>query len=383
MNGRERIMAAIDHQEADRVPLDLGVSVACMFTKKFYINLLEYLDIKDDNIFVGDIQTQAVVACPAVLEKLNVDVRMGLLGIIPQPSPGARKWEDEKNYYMIDDWGIEFRMPKKQSWYYDMIGHPLTNATEEDDENYYWPNSSPVISPDTAARLKGLKEAGHWVAVGQVYGNGFLQMGPRLYGHEDWLVMLLTEEARIRKFLDKFLQKKIEWYEKLFEACEDNVDMVCECDDLGTQISTFISPELFRKIILPYHKSLYAAIKKLSPSTKIFLHSCGSIEPFIGDLIDSGLDILNPIQISAANMNPFELKKKYGNDITFWGGGIDTQHVLPKGSKQEVIDDVKRNIDALAPGGGFVYSTVHQVQPDVPVENFMTMYETFMKYAKY
>ena len=383
MTGRERIQLALDHKEADRIPLDLGVGVACMFTKGFYVKLLDYFGLRQKHVFVGDPQTQSVVASEKLLKILGSDDRMGILSIVPHNRPCARKWEDENSWYMTDNWGITFRMPKNQGWYFDLYEYPLRGATEEADAGYQWPYSNPTILPDTALRLKALRDKGYWVAVGQVYGNGFLQMGPRLYTHEDWFTMLLTEEPRVRRFLDQFLEKKLEWYAKVFKAGKGYVDMVCECDDLGTQISPFISPELFRSLILPYHRQLWAGIKKMSPNTKIFLHSCGCVEPFIGDLIDAGLDILNPIQITAARMDPYDLKRKYGKDITFWGGGVNTQQVLPRGSKQEIIDDVKRNIDALADGGGFVFSTVHNVQPDVPVENFITMWEAFQKYSKY
>ena len=116
---------------------------------------------------------------------------------------------------------------------------------------------------------------------------------------------------------------------------------------------------------------------------KIFFHSCGSSRFIFQDLIESGVDILNPVQTSAAGMDPFELKKDFGKDVTFWGGGIDTQYVLPRGSKQEIIDNVKMHIHALAPGGGFVFNTIHNIQADVPPENIMTMWEALQKYGNY
>ncbi len=153
-------------------------------------------------------------------------------------------------------------------------------------------------------------------------------------------------------------------------------------DDLGTQNSTFVSKEMFRELFKPYWVKLLAHIKSLF-SAKILLHSCGAVEPLIGDFIDMGVDILNPVQIGAAGMDPLHLKRTYGKDISFWGGGIDTQKVLPHGTEQEIRDHVKKTIDAFAPGGGFVFATVHNAQADVPVKNFMTMWETFMDNRKY
>ncbi len=382
MTSRERVLAALAHKEADRIPFDVGSGGACKMTRGFYVKLLDYLGIKEEPV-IQDFVTQGVNASVEVLKAIGTDVADPMLQSTRNPSPCEKKWEDETSRYVVDPWGITYRMLKSPGYYYDVVGSPLLNTEEDADADYFWPDCEPVFEEGAAQKYRDLKAQGFFTSTISVYGNGFLQMAPRLYGYEDWLSMLIVDKDRARAFLDKFLERKIRFFENYFKSVENEVDMVCEFDDFGTQISQFVSPAIFKEMILPYHKELFGAIEKMSPNTTRFLHSCGAIEPCIGDLIDVGVQVINPVQISATDMNPFKLKEKYGKDIVFWGGGVDTQKILPTGTKQEVADDVKRNIDALAPGGGFVFSAVHQIQPDVPVENFMTMVETFQKYSSY
>src|SRR5690606_3911870 len=144
-----------------------------------------------------------------------------------------------------------------------------------------------------------------------------------------------------------------------------------------------ISEELYVEYVKPLHRYLWSEVKKLCPNARLFLHSCGAIEPLIPHFIELGVDILNPIQVSAKGMDPALLKKKYGRNITFWGGGVDTQSVLQRGTPQKVRDDVRRHIDAMAPGGGFVFAAVHDIQPQTPVANLMAMFEAVEEYGKY
>ena len=183
--------------------------------------------------------------------------------------------------------------------------------------------------------------------------------------------------------MDKMLEMKMQFWDAILGKWGDKLDIVQEQDDMGTQTGLLISPELYRKMIKPRQKILFDHIKKKAPHIKIFFHSCGSIRPIIADLIEVGADILNPVQVSAAGMEATRLKKDFGKDITFWGGGIDTQYTLPKGSAEDVKNEVRRRIDELGPGGGFVFAPVHNIQAEVPPENLIAMWETILKYGKY
>jgi len=180
------------------------------------------------------------------------------------------------------------------------------------------------------------------------------------------------------------MEVKMTYWARALELVGTNVMMVSEADDLASQDRCLVSPTLYRKLIKPRHTKLFAFIKRQAQApVKIFYHSCGAIAALIPDLIESGIDVLNPVQVSAAGMDTKALKKQFGKDLTFYGGGVDTQQVLPRGTPQQVRDEVKRRLDDLAPGGGFIFNTVHNIQADVPAENIMAMWETVREYGVY
>jgi uroporphyrinogen decarboxylase len=163
----------------------------------------------------------------------------------------------------------------------------------------------------------------------------------------------------------------------------DVVDVIAEADDFGTQTSQLISYEVFREIIKPRQTELISLMKAKAPQAKIFFHSCGNIRPILPDFIEMGIDIINPVHIRASGMAPADLKKDFGKDLVFWGGGIDTQETLPKGRPEQIEAEVRRNIDLLASGGGFVFNTIHNIQADVPPENIVAMYKTVLEHGRY
>lgn len=384
MNSRERLITTLNHKEPDRIPLDLGAGCSCKFTKYFYIKLLDYFGIKDEETLeMCHIPYQLVYASDKVLDLLGCDVRAARLKPVKQgESYYAKRWEDEKSYYFRNDWGTTYRMPKQQGLYFDLVGGAMEDAEdEEDDKKFVWPTPN-KFAPASRQELEDYRAAGYATTISEQFGNGFLQHGPLVYGFENWLAMLPTEPERCTDFMDKLFQKKLEFYDNLFEVYDGLIDVTSEADDFGTQRGTFVSPGLIRDMILPYHKKLNDYIKS-KQRVKITLHSCGSVEAAIPDIIKAGFDILNPVQISAANMSPEHLKKEFGKDIVFWGGGINTQSTLPNGTPEQVREETKRNIDAFAKDGGFVFSTVHNVQDDVPIENFIAMWETFKDHCKY
>lgn len=384
MNSRERVLCALNHQEPDRIPLDLGSGHACKFTKYFYVKLLDYFGIKDEEeLEICHLPYQLVYASDKVLDLLGCDVRNARLRPIPQEkSPYAKQWETEDSYYVINDWGTKYRMPKEQGLYFDLVDVVLANAeSEEDDKTFIWPTPS-KYQPTSCKELEDYRAAGYATTISEVFGNGFFQTGPLIYGFEHWFMMMASEPKRCHQFMEKLLEKKIEYYDNLFEVYDGLVDVTAEADDYGTQNGLMASPKMIREMILPYHKRLIDHIKSKG-NIKMTLHTCGSVSDALPDIIEAGFDCLNPVQISAAKMSPDFLKKTYGKDITFWGGGINTQDTLPLGTPEQVRDETKRIIDIFAPGGGFVFSAVHNIQDDVPIENFIAMWETFQENCKY
>ncbi len=378
MNSRERVLKTINFQEPDRIPLDIGAAYGCGISIKAYRRLLDYMGISVSEVKLGKFASQLALVDEVVFQKIGVDVR-------PVSVNSPSNWElklqeDEKYKWFLDEWDLKWMMPKVDGHYYDRADFPLE---KKDLEDYVWPD------PTDAARFKGLKEkarhivkdTGAAVVASNPLANGFLQMGAQLYGYTRWLMMLASEPVKVEKFLDELLKFKTKYWEAYLTHVGD-VDIVCEADDLGTQRGTWISKEMYRKYFKPRQEKLFAAIKKKSDA-KIFFHSCGSCYDFIPDLMEAGVDILNPVQVSAANMDTKRLKKEFGKDLVFWGGGVDTQRVLPYGTPQEVKEEVKRRIDDLASGGGFVFATVHNIQSDVPPENIVAMLESLERYGKY
>jgi len=184
--------------------------------------------------------------------------------------------------------------------------------------------------------------------------------------------------------LDFVCEIKMEYWARALELVGENVTMVHEGDDLAGQDRLLIAPELYRDFLKPRHTRLFEFIRKhAATDVKIFYHSCGAVAALIPDLIESGIDILNPVQVNAADMDTRRLKRLYGKEITFYGGGVDTQRVLPRGTPAEVRAEVRRRIDDLAPGGGFIFATVHNIQADVPPENIEAMWETLQEFGVY
>jgi uroporphyrinogen decarboxylase len=201
-------------------------------------------------------------------------------------------------------------------------------------------------------------------------------------GFEQYYVDLALNQDYVALMLDRLLEWKCVFWKHALEQIGDLVDIVVEADDLGGQTSPLMSPKTYRSLIQPRHKRLFSFIKTQAP-VKLFYHTCGAVRAFIPDLIDAGVDILNPVQISSPGMDLVELKHEFGRDLVFWGGGVDTQRVLGTATLEEIRQHVKRNIEALAPGGGFVFATVHDIQANVPPENIMAMWETWKTHGVY
>lgn len=383
MTSRERLLLTLQHKEPDRIPLDIGVGRACGITVNAYRNLLSWLGVRKDTIDIKPpLESQLARIDEGVLRQLKVDVR----GIsLKPPSNWELKIVEEDDFYWYkDEWGIKWKMPKQRGYYYDIMEHPLRGATETQVKQYLWPN------PCDSARIKGLKEEVRKrrqrtdvaLLLAVPLANGFLQMGVRLEGFEDWFTDLATESRKVNYIMDKILDLKLRFYDFLLSNVGEYIDVIFEADDLGMQTAPLISLEMYRKYIKPRQKKLFSFIKSKT-SVYVALHSDGSIYDFIPEFIETGVDILNPVQMSAAKMDLGRLKREFGRDLTFWGGGIDTQNTLPTATPEEVRDEVRGNIETLAPGGGYVFAANHNIQPDVPPKNIMAMWEAWKDYGAY
>jgi len=381
MDGRERLRIALSHQEPDRIPFDLGAFGATGIHRKAYINLRKYLGFPEKPTVVWDPMQQLADIDEDVLQLLKVDARR-----LDKNAPSNWKLEfvdDGSGKTYVDEWGIRFHMPEG-GFYFDPQGSPLQNAeTLQDIENYPWPDvNSPERFDGLRERAEGIRSAtGAGLTVGSCF-VGFFEGINWLRGFEQSMVDLYQNRILIEAIMEKIAELKIKYWSTVLPLYGDCFDVVSESDDLGSQHRPLISPAIYRKLIKPLHTKVFSTIKRYTDAP-IFFHSCGSVREIIPDFIESGVDILNPVQVSAANMDTAELKREFGKDLSFWGGGCDTQHILPNGTPQQVKEEVKRRINDLAPGGGFIFNPVHNIQAGVPPQNIMAMGEAWCDYGVY
>jgi uroporphyrinogen decarboxylase len=205
----------------------------------------------------------------------------------------------------------------------------------------------------------------------------YLQAGQLLRGYEQFMVDLLTDEPMVRAIYDRLHAVYMARARRFLDLMADSMDVVFFTDDLGTQQGPLVGPELYRKLIKPYWRELVALVK--ARGKKTLMHSCGAVGDFIPDLIEIGIDALNPVQVTAEGMSPERLKREFGKDIAFWGGGVSTQGVLDKATPEAVREEVRRNVGTFAPGGGFVFTQVHNIQANVPAENIIAAFDEARK----
>jgi uroporphyrinogen decarboxylase len=381
MNSRERLLKALNHQEPDRVPLDLGSTQVTGIHVVAYHRLREALGLPPDDAVLCDSIQQLALPGDDLIGQLGVDVR----GLFPRNSHNwnVREEDNGETWRYHDEWSITHHRPKPDGLYYSIVQVPLPgpDVSAEDIAKHDWPDMG---DPQRIAGLRELaaqyRAAGYAVVLKSPFA-GIFEMAQRIVGMENCLIMMAADKKLAGVLFDKMLELRLAFWEMALPELADAVDVVAEFDDYGTQTSQLISPRMFRQQLKPRLGTLFARIKQLAPEARLFFHSCGNVRPLIPDLIEIGVEILNPVHVRAAGMESVALKRDFGDALVFWGGGVDTQGVLPTGKPQEVKDDVRRNVEALAPGGGFVFSPVHNIQADVPIENLIALWEAVREYG--
>jgi uroporphyrinogen decarboxylase len=384
MRPRERVLYALDHREPDQVPLDIGGTDVTGINVQAYRALLPALGLKaPEEIAFLDVVQQLAYIDETALRRLEAHCRP----IFPNRPFGWQLdiYEDESSEWFVDEWGITWKKPKKEGIYFDITDFPLAGASLEDIYHYPWPDPlDPCRREGLVESARNLHEVGeHAIILSGITGGGPMEVSSWLSGFENFFVALLTEPRKADALLDKVLEIKLAFWESALAEIGDYVDVVSESEDLGMQDRLLISPHTFRQHVKPRLRQLIEGIKESAPRVKVMLHSDGAIQEVLPDLIEIGVDILNPIQVSAKGMGDTAfLKREFGKDIVFWGG-IDTQHVLPFGSPQEVKVEVNRRLEDLAPGGGYVMASVHNIQYNTPPQNILAMYEAWRDYGVY
>ncbi|MBM4324628.1 MAG: uroporphyrinogen-III decarboxylase [Deltaproteobacteria bacterium] len=377
MISRERVQMALNHQEADRVPIDIGGLAMTSMHLETYKKVLDYFGIQEEIKLVDQFQ-RSVKISKEVIDKLHGDTW--------SVGPKWKPWKEVSKDHYIDEWGIKY-YDAPDSLYWHMVEHPLSNATLETLEEYQWPD------PYDPFRIEGLEEEAKRIYEDTDYaivfgGFGFkgdlFDMPCRLRSHTNFYMDLLLNEDFINALLKKFVKYWSALAEATLKPIGKYITAVSFNDDMGSQSGPLMSPEVYRKLIKPRQQEVYAKIKECAPQAKLVLHSCGSVYKFIPDFLEIGIDALNPIQLTAKNMSDTgRLKREFGEKLTFWGGGCDTHEILPHGTVADIREEVKRRMKDLAPGGGFVFTPVHNIQPDVNPEKICALFDAAYEFGNY
>jgi uroporphyrinogen decarboxylase len=410
MNSRERLKAAIAHREPDRVPIDLGSTPSSGISAMAYGRLLDCLGV-GGTVRIYDVVQQLARPEASVLDRFGVDVVD--LGSAFDLEPGdwrptvmadgnpafypawfepVRQADGSFNVYHPDGTLIA-RMPSGGA-FFDETCFPYVDGYPADYrglgdamDKVLW--SKLVHSPwDRAAEpdfWKTLREralalrASSDRAIVVVAGCNLFEWGTFLRRIDNFLMDIYADQNAVEGLLDALMEKHLETLAKVCEAVGDVADVLRFGDDLGMDSGGFMSPEVYRKLFKPRHTRLCSYVKEHS-SMATFLHSCGSIYELIPDLVEAGYDILNPVQTNARNMEPETLKREFGADVTFWGGGIDTRAVLNRGTPAEVRAQTLERLAIFSRGGGFIFNTVHNILSDVPPENIVAMFDAVREF---
>ncbi len=407
MNCRERVLAALNHQEPDRAPVDFGGHRSSGIMAIAYAKLKEALGISSGDIYVYDVVQQLAIVEEPVLDALGVDVVELGRGFMTDESD----WKDwvlpdgtsckvphflnlEKrgdDWYLLSDDGVALGVQKKGCLYFEQLYYPMMARDFEHDEfadlaeQFKYTMWTGVASPgghlpldDTGLAImrrnaEALRESTDRAIIG-LFGGNLFEVPQFLFRNDLYFIyMALYPEAAIR-LSGKLCELYLGNLEKWLGAVGPYIDIILFGDDLGGQNGPLLSPKMYREYYQPYHRKLWRRAKELA-DVKVMLHSCGDIEPLLEDLIEAGLDAANPVQISCPGMDAQRLKDKYGARHCFWGGGCDTRDVLPNGTPAEVARHVQEQVKILSPGGGFVFQQVHNIMANVPPENILAMFQ--------
>ncbi len=382
MTSRERVLRALDHKETDRVPIDLG-GFQTGIHKRAYQDLQDYLGLNESIQIMDPVQ---MLARPSedILRRFHVDTRYVYPGSTDNAMKNVGPIEYNGRIYQgfTDAFGAVWAMPEGDHLYLEVIGHPFADKTIDEIRAYPFPDGSDK-TPFKAMRDRVIQTRQQTdCAISTGIGGVVYEFCWYLRGLENWFIDMKCEPEICEVLLDKTLKYWLDYYTVYMAEIGDVIDIVMIGDDLAGQAGPLFSPDFYRSIVKPRQKKLVQHIKSLTQA-KVWYHTCGNCIELIPELIDNGIDILNPIQISAEKMDPAFLKKTFGEQLVFWGGGIDSQHVLPFASPDEVKQHVKTNLGIFKPGGGYVFNNVHNIQAGVPAENIIALYEAGYEYGFY
>lgn len=414
LTSRQRVRKALEHKEGDRVPIDFGGMRSTGISAIAYNNLRKKLGIKDRLARMYDFQQQLAYPEKEVRDLFHVDVIDAGQAFLADDNEW-RQWElndgslclipkyidfetDEKGtVFLKNRRGLIVGKKPKTSLYVDQTYWPYSDEPSIPGKidtgrfaDILWSVASPPWHLDIfddrqyelfIKTIKKLHDETDY-AIMLAVGCNLFEMGTWLRRFDNFLSDIILDKAGVERLLDKLVEGYMKNLERILNGVKDYVDLLQFGDDLGTQQGPFVPPKIFKDIFAPRYKMMWDYVHKTS-DCKVFLHSCGSIYELIPFLIESGVDALNPVQTTTTNMEEEKLKKEFGKDVTFWGGGVNTRDVLALKTPEEVKEDVKRRIQIFGKGGGYVFNSIHNVMADVPPENVVAMFEAAYEFGKY
>ena len=411
MNSRERILAAINHKQPDRIPVDLGATPSSGISVVAYHNLINYLGIKHLKNHVYDVIQEVTQPEMELLDRFNVDVidigryfntaedywhKLELIKGCPGLYP---KWfnpvkQPDGSWLAAGQSGEYIGKMPVGATFFDQLIFPYVNGYPDNFNNIGNDMSRVIWGGFGFPPYDRMNEKDFWKLLRETVidersktdkalligvGCNLFEWGTFLRRIDNFLMDLYLEPENVHKLLDKLLKMHLDFLSKICEAVGDIVDIVKFGDDLGTNTGPFMPNEIYNEFFRPRHKVMCDYVKANS-SAHTMLHCCGGIYELIPELIEAGFEILNPVQINAVNMEPERLKKEFGSEVTFWGGGCNTQSILNRATPQLVKDHVRHNLDIFSAGGGYVFNSIHNIMPDVPPENIMAMFEAVQEF---
>ena len=382
MLSRERVLTAVNHEEPDRVPIDLGSTRVSGICRDAYAGLLQTMGLGQREMRVVDRGQGLAGPDEDLLKALGVDFRPVWTD---PPSWGEPPIAVEGDYEVyVNEWGSRVSRPLG-GLYFDLTEPALKEPTLEALEKFSWPDvDDPARYAALRERARRLRQETPYALVGHCdFGHDVLGTLLDVRGYTEALLDLAAYPDFAEAFMEQVTRLVVRSWGHFLDKVGDLVDVAAFYDDLGMQDRPLLSPAMYRRMVKPLHARVIAAIHERT-AAKVFFHSDGAIADFIPDLIEIGVDILNPVQVSAAGMeDTAALKKRYGKNLVFWGGACDSQRVLPFGTIDEVRQESRRRIADLAPGGGFVFATVHNIQNDVPGEKTVALFQTARDAGRY
>jgi uroporphyrinogen decarboxylase len=396
MTSRRRVLTALAHREPDTVPIDLSGHRSSGIAALAYPRLRKALGLEPRPVRVYDVIQQLAVVDEDVLDRFGVDtVELGR-GFARDPSDWAGWLLPDGTPCLVPAWSLPQRQDGR--WVLRSASGRVIAAMPDGAlyfEQTYWP----YLEDDTAPLADAMAE-GMWSAVASppgprvdaealargaralraetdravigLFGGNLLETGQWLYRMDRFLMLLAAEPRRVHRFLDRLVEFHLANLQRFLAAVGESIDVIGFGDDLGMQTGPQMSPAMYREFFKPRHAALWRRAKELADVT-VMLHCCGDVRALLPDLIEAGLDAINPVQVSCPGMDAAELKAEFGRDLVFWGGGCDTQTVLPDAEPEAVADHVRRQVAVLSPGGGFVFQQVHNILANVPPRNVIAM----------